>query len=103
MLTFAIEDPKMIPNVIESIKMFPVYDVKISINTEGFEEILCGDIVTITIVLTRNNLPEDKEIGFGHCNENIDLYHDNAAVFLTNNEIISFQDIVRYFIIIRFH
>lgn len=96
MLTYAI-DNKNLPDVLECIKMFPSYEVKITIETEGYDEILYGDIVTISIVLIRNNIDEDKEIGFGHCNENIDLYHDNAAVYLLNEETISFQEIVRIF------
>lgn len=80
----------------EAIKVFPVFDVKIEVFVEGFDEIVVNDLVSIKITLTRLNkeFGDDKEVGLSHSNTNIDLFEEKVSVLFTKNERILYETLV---------
>lgn len=87
--------PVQIKDIESSIQVIPVYDVNIKIETDGFDEVLINDVVTIKITITRPNLDKNKEIGLSHSNTNIDLYEEKASLLLLQNQKIVFEKTVK--------
>lgn len=80
-------------------KVIPNFDVKVEVFTEGFDEIVVNDLVTIKVTLNRKNLEDNKEIGLSHSNTNIDIFEEKVAILLTTKQgRVIYESLVSYFI-----
>ena len=87
MLTKEFSD-EQISDINRAIEGIPLYDLKIEAYTEGFEDILVEDNVTIKITIIRNNLLADMEVGICHSLGYIELFDEKIAINLLTNKII---------------
>ena len=79
---------EQISDINHAIESIPIYDLKIEAFTEGFEDILVEDNVTIKITIVRNNLLEGMEIGICHSLGFTELFEEKISINLLSNKLI---------------
>ena len=57
---------EQISDINRAIEGIPIYDLEIEVFTEGFEDILVDDDVSIKIRIVRSNLLAGSEVGISH-------------------------------------
>ena len=79
---------EQISDINHAIESIPIYDVKIEAFTEGFEDVLVEDNVTIKITIVRNNLLEGMEMGICHSLGFTELFEEKVSINLLSNKLI---------------
>ena len=79
---------EQISDINHAIESIPIYDVKIEAFTEGFEDVLVEDNVTIKITIVRNNLLEGMEMGICHSLRFTELFEEKVSINLLSNKLI---------------
>ena len=79
---------EQISDINRAIEGIPLYELKIEAFTEGFEDILVEDNVTIKITVIRNNLMENMEVGICHSLGYTELFEEKVAINLITNKMI---------------
>ena len=79
---------EQISDINRAIEGIPQYELKIEAFTEGFEDILVEDNVTIKVTITRINLLENMEVGIGHSLGYTEFFDEKVAINLINNKIV---------------
>ena len=64
------------------ISFIPNYSLKVEVFTEGFEDIIIDDLVTIKVTITRENLEEGEEIGLVHSKGYTEAFPEQVALNL---------------------
>ena len=77
-----------VTDINRAIEAIPVYDLQIETFTEGFEDILVEDNVTIKITVIRNNLLPEQEMGIGHSLGYTELFEEKVSINLIGNKLI---------------
>lgn len=62
-------DTKQLKDVEEAVRQFPLIDLKVEAFSEGEKEVAVGDLLTIKITVTQENLKDGEEAGFIHSNK----------------------------------
>ena len=79
---------EQISDINRAIEGIHQYELKIEAFTEGFEDILVEDNVTIKVTITRINLLENMEVGIGHSLGYTEFFDEKVAINLINNKIV---------------
>ena len=80
---------EQIDDINKAIEAIPTYDLNIEVFTEGFEDVLVNDEISIKITVIRNNLKEGQEVGLTHSLGFTELYNEKISLaLLINNKII---------------
>ena len=79
---------EQIDDINKAIDAIPTYDLNIEVFTEGFEDVLVEDEVTIKITIIRNNLQEGQEVGLTHSLGFTELFEEKVAITLLANKFI---------------
>ena len=79
---------EQISDINRAIEGIPQYELKIEAFTEGFEDILVEDNVTIKVTITRINILENMEVGIGHSLGYTEFFDEKVAINLINNKIV---------------
>jgi len=77
-----------VTDINRAIEALPEYDLQIETFTEGFEDILVEDNVSIKITVIRNNLLPEQEIGIGHSLGFTELFEEKVSINLIANKLI---------------
>ena len=81
-------DSEQVIDINRAIEAIPEYDLQIETFTEGFEDILVEDNVSIKITVIRNNLLADQEMGIGHSLGYTELFDEKVSINLIANKMI---------------
>ena len=81
-------DSEQVIDINRAIEAIPEYDLQIETFTEGFEDILVEDNVSIKITVIRNNLLADQEMGIGHSLGYTELFDEKVSINLIVNKMI---------------
>ena len=73
---------EQIEDINKALESIPTYDVNIDVFTEGFDDILVDDEVSIKVTVTRNNLQEEQEVGLAHSLGFTELYEEKILIAL---------------------
>ena len=84
---------EQISDINRAIEGIPFYEMKIEAFTEGFEDILVEDNVTIKINIIRNNLMENMEVGICHSLGYTELFEEKVSINLITNKMIFANEI----------
>ena len=79
---------EQISDINRAIEGIPQYDFKIEAFTEGFEDILVEDNVTIKVTIIRTNLMENMEVGIGHSLGYTEFFDEKVSINLINGGIV---------------
>ena len=80
---------EQIDDINKALEAIPTYDLNIEVFTEGFEDILVEDEVSIKVTVIRNNLKEGQQVGLTHSLGFTELYNEKISLtLLINNKII---------------
>ena len=79
---------EQIDDINKALDAIPTYDINIEVFTEGFEDILVDDNVSIKVTIIRNNLQEDQEVGLTHSLGFSELFEEKVALTLITNKMI---------------
>ncbi len=79
---------EQIDDINKVIDAIPTYDLNIEVFTEGFEDILVEDEVSIKVTIIRNNLPEGQQVGLTHSLGFTELFEEKVALTLITNKFI---------------
>jgi hypothetical protein len=79
---------EQIDDINKAIDAIPTYDLKIEVFTEGFEDILVDDEISIKITIIRNNLQEGQEVGVTHSLGFTELFDEKICLILMCNSMI---------------
>ena len=79
---------EQISDINHAIDGIPIYELKIEAYTEGFEDILVEDNVTIKVTIIRNNLLEGMEVGIVHSLGYTELFDEKVSINLITNKLI---------------
>ena len=71
-----------INDINKAIDSIPIYDLDIQVFTEGFEDIIVGDGVSIKVTVKRNNLQEGQKVGLTHSLGFTELFEEKISLFL---------------------
>ena len=83
---------EQIDDINKAIDAIPTYDINIEVFTEGFEDILVEDEVSIKVTIVRNNLPEGQQVGLTHSLGFTELFEEKVALtLLIDKSIIDFS------------
>ena len=81
-------DSEQVIDINRAIEAIPEYDLQIETFTEGFEDILVEDNVSIKITVIRNNLLAEQEMGIGHSLGYTEFFDEKVSINLIANKII---------------
>ena len=81
-------DSEQVIDINRAIEAIPEYDLQIETFTEGFEDILVEDNVSIKITVIRNNLLAEQEMGIGHSLGYTELFDEKVSINLIVNKMI---------------
>ena len=81
-------DSEQVIDINRAIEAIPEYDLQIETFTEGFEDILVEDNVSIKITVIRNNLLAEQEMGIGHSLGYTELFDEKVSINLIANKMI---------------
>ena len=73
---------EQINDINKTIESIPIYDLNIEVFTEGFEDILVADIITIKLTIKRNNLQEGQQVGLTHSLGYTEFFEEKVALTL---------------------
>ena len=73
---------EQINDINKAIESIPIYDLNIEVFTEGFEDILVADIITIKLTIKRNNLQEGQQVGLTHSLGYTEFFEEKVALTL---------------------
>ena len=73
-----------INNINYAIEALPIYNIKVEVFTEGFEDIVVNDLITFKFTVIRENLPEDKILGVNHSNNFPLLFEEKISISVLN-------------------
>ena len=79
---------EQIDDINKAIDAIPTYDINIEVFTEGFEDILVEDEVSIKVTIVRNNLPEGQQVGLTHSLGFTELFEEKVALTLLVDKLI---------------
>ena len=79
---------EQISDINRAIEGIPIYDLEIEVFTEGFEDILVDDDVTIKIRIVRCNLLGESEVGISHSLGYTEIFDEKVAINLIGNKLI---------------
>ncbi|MCQ2816945.1 MAG: DnaJ domain-containing protein, partial [archaeon] len=88
---FEEEQVKQINYAIEAL---PLYDYKMDIFVEDFEDILTEDLVTFKLTITRKNTEEGKILGVNHSCFFPSFFEEKIAIIVLEGKSIIMQEIV---------
>ena len=71
-----------INDINKAIESIPLYDLDVKVFTEGFDDIIVGDGVSIKVTVKRNNLKEGQIVGLTHSLGFTELFEEKIALFL---------------------
>jgi hypothetical protein len=77
-----------IDDINKTIDAIPTYDLNIEVYTEGFEDILVDDEISIKVTVIRNNLQEGQEVGVTHSLGFTELFDEKICLILLCNSMI---------------
>ena len=73
---------EQINDINRAIESIPIYDLNIEVFTEGFEDILVADIITIKLTIKRSNLQEGQQVGLTHSLGFTEFFEEKVALTL---------------------
>ena len=73
---------EQINDINKVLDFLPTYDLEINVFTEGFEDILVGDLISIKVIIKRNNIQEGQEVGLTHSLGFTELFDEKVAITL---------------------
>jgi hypothetical protein len=79
---------EQISDINRAIEGIPIYDLEIEVFTEGFEDILVDDDVSIKIRIVRSNLLAGSEVGISHSLGYTEIFEEKVAINLIGNKLI---------------
>ena len=80
-----------IDDILIAKNMLPLFDTSITVEVDGFEEILVEDLVTFMIKIKRKNIEKKIEIGMPHSNAFPTVYDERVAVLITKDTKIIYE------------
>ena len=83
-----------IDDINKALESLPVYEAKMEVFTEGFEDILVDDYVTFKLILERKNLEEGKNLGVNHSNSYPILFNEQVSMNILMEKNIIFQNVL---------
>ena len=94
MLNMAEFSQEEINDINKAINSLPIYEPKMEVFTEGFEDILVEDFVTFQLTLERKNLEEGKILGVNHSNSYPILFNEQVSMSILLEKNIIFQNVL---------
>ena len=79
---------EQIDDINKVLDAIPTYDLKIEVYTEGFDDILVEDEVSIKVTIIRNNLQEGQQVGIAHSLGYSELFEEKVALTLISEKMI---------------
>ena len=79
---------EQIDDINKVLDAIPTYDLKIEVFTEGFDDILVDDEVSIKVTIIRNNLQEGQQVGIAHSLGYSELFEEKVALTLISEKMI---------------
>ena len=71
-----------INDINKAIDSIPLYDLDVNVFTEGFEDIIVGDGISIKVTVKRSNLQEGQKVGLTHSLGFTELFEEKIALVL---------------------
>lgn len=79
----------------KAIDSIPLYDMKVEVFVEGFEDILVEDFVTFKLTIVRKNLNEGETLGVCHSCYYPEIFKEKVSLFfLIDNKTIIYHSII---------
>ena len=82
-----------ISDINKAINSIPIYDLNIEVYTEGFEDIIVNDEISIKVTVTRTNLGEDQWVGMAHSLGFTEPFDEKVSITILNKKILLFNSI----------
>ena len=79
---------EQIDDINKVLDAIPTYDLKIEVYTEGFDDILVDDEVSIKVTIIRNNLQEGQQVGIAHSLGYSELFEEKVALTLISDKMV---------------
>ena len=79
---------EQIDDINRAIDAIPIYELNVEVFTEGFEDVLVEDEVSIKVSIIRTNLPEGQQVGLTHSLGFTELFEEKVALSLVTNKFI---------------
>ena len=73
---------EQINDINKVLDFIPIYDIEINVFTEGFDDILVGDLISIKVTIKRSNLQEGQQVGLTHSLGFTELFDEKVAITL---------------------
>ena len=73
---------EQINDINKVLDFIPIYNLEINVFTEGFDDILVGDLISIKVTIKRNNLQEGQQVGFCHSLGFTEIFDEKVAITL---------------------
>jgi hypothetical protein len=79
---------EQIDDINRAIEAIPIYELNVEVFTEGFEDVLVEDEVSIKVSVIRTNLQEGQQVGLTHSLGFTELFEEKVALTLLTNKFI---------------
>jgi hypothetical protein len=79
---------EQIDDINRAIDAIPIYELNVEVFTEGFEDVLVEDEVSIKVSVIRTNLQEGQQVGLTHSLGFTELFEEKVALSLVTNKFI---------------
>ena len=73
---------EQINDINRAIDSIPIYELNIEVYTEGFEDILVADIITIKLTIKRDKLQQGQQVGLTHSLGYSEFFEEKVALTL---------------------
>ena len=73
---------EQINDINKVLDFIPTYDLEINVFTEGFDDILVGDLISIKVIIKRSNLQKGQEVGLTHSLGFTEIFNEKVAITL---------------------
>jgi hypothetical protein len=79
---------EQIDDINRAIEAIPIYELNVEVFTEGFEDVLVEDEVSIKVSIIRTNLQEGQQVGLTHSLGFTELFEEKVALSLIADKFI---------------
>jgi hypothetical protein len=79
---------EQIDDINRAIDAIPIYELNVEVFTEGFEDVLVEDEVSIKVSIIRTNLQEGQQVGLTHSLGFTELFEEKVALSLIADKFI---------------
>ena len=79
---------EQINDINKAIEALPRYDLNVEVFTEGFDDVLVDDEVSIKVTVIRTNLDEGQQLGLTHSLGFPEIFDEKVAITIVNNKFL---------------